>query len=148
MQAAAKRAAAQARHQNRLAEPLAAEAALVGGESGEGEGGTQEPVASAAGGTHAADMKRLMLAAREKSRVAREEAAAEAVAADALQKETTRIGEDGVKYRTRADGVVVKIVRKPCPEGTELVTAVSEMATAAGWSEFKLRSRIGRCPCL
>jgi hypothetical protein len=49
---------------------------------------------------------------------------------------------DGVKWRTRPDGTRVKIVRKACPEGEELRSAVQEMATEAGWSDHKLTSRL------
>ena len=47
-----------------------------------------------------------------------------------------------MKWRTRPDGTRVKIVRKACPEGEELRSAVQEMATEAGWSDHKLTSRL------
>ena len=66
----------------------------------------------------------------------------EAAAAQALQQANTVVEEDGSKYRTRPDGTRVKIVRKACPEGEALRTAVEEMAAAAKWPAHQLESRI------
>lgn len=87
-----------------------------------------------------------------------------------VTQERTEFDADGTKFRVKADGECgysvrhvthqsrclgrqkypcvrsgtrVKIVRKPCPEGQGLRTAVMEMASAVGWSEYQLNSRLG-----
>eukprot|EP01051_Picozoa_sp_SAG22_P007034 SAG22_NODE_481_length_9943_cov_50.747562_4_plen_810_part_00 len=94
-------------------------------------------------GTHAADMRRMMLEARKKAEDVNLAAKAEAAQAEEYFKERTEVDDDGVKWRFKADGTKVKVVRKPCPEGEELRAAVQAMATSAGWSDHQLQSRLG-----
>ena len=70
-----------------------------------------------AGDTHAADMRRQMLQARAAGAARKAKLVQETAEAEKLQKEATTVDEDGVKWRTKADGTRVKIVRKACPEG-------------------------------
>ena len=138
-QAQARHEAAQARVRAR--KEAEAEAAVSPGRTtAEGSATTSE--AQPAPDTHAADMRRQMLQARAAGAAVKAKLAQETAAAEQLQKEATTVDEDGVKWRTRPDGTKVKIVRKACPEGEELRSAVQEMATEAGWSEHKLISRL------
>jgi hypothetical protein len=139
-QAQARHEAAQARVRAR--KEAEAEAVAVGTDDGSAavEGGDART--QPAGDTHAADMRRQMLQARAAGAAAKAKLAQETAAAEQLQKEATSVDEDGVKWRMRPDGTKVKIVRKACPEGEELRSAVQEMATEAGWSEHKLISRL------
>eukprot|EP01052_Picozoa_sp_SAG31_P034743 SAG31_NODE_4100_length_3583_cov_6.440011_3_plen_636_part_00 len=88
-------------------------------------------------GTHAADMRKMMLEARKRDESAKAIAAAEAAAAEAHFRDCTKLDSDGTKYRIKPDGTRVKVVRKPCPQGEDLRAAVHDMAKAAGWSEHR-----------